>query len=666
MHITSLLSERFHDALVRCSFADQLQDPAKYASMIRLAGNPKFGDYQANCAMPIGKILTDVNPRQVAEEVIAHLRIDDLCEAPEVAGPGFINLKLTDAFLRAQLMEMIDDSRCLVGTTADPKTIIIDYSSPNVAKPMHVGHIRTTVIGNCLAKVLRFLGHHVITDNHLGDWGTQFGIIIYGYKHFGDPKIVAKDPVPELAKLYRIVHQLMGYQKAVQSVPGLQSEIDDLTDKLATAHSAAEHAEDKKDVKQKRKAADAIAKKLKSAKESLQGANNSIAATEADPVVKQYALEHPEIGKAVLQETFKLHSGDQENNRLWHEFLPHCKDEINRVYRRLKVDFDHTLGESFYHPMLPGVVDELKQRGLATESDGAVCVFLDQFDAPMIIQKSDGAYLYATTDLATLKYRQDTFSPDEVLYVVDARQAEHFDKLFAVADKTKVIDAKLVHVSFGTVLGDDGKPMKTRSGTLIGLESLLDDAVNAAAEVVCDPERLAKFDPPMDDAEAKSVSEKVGIGAIKYADLSHDRTSDYKFNLAKMVALSGNTSAYAQYSYARTAGILRRMDLTESAVVDRVRETGLTLSHPAERDLALILLRFEESLQSVYDEYGPNHLVDYVYTAAESFARFNQQCHVMNAETEEIQTTRLALVVMTGRVIKTALGLLGIEVVQRM
>ncbi len=633
--------------------------------MIRPAGNPKFGDYQANCAMPIGKLVADSNPRQVAAELIEQLQLDDICETPEIAGPGFINLKLKDSFLQDRLAEMLADDRCGVTPVASPKKILIDYSSPNVAKPMHVGHIRTTVIGNCLAKTLQFLGHEVITDNHLGDWGTQFGSIIYGYNHCGDPEVVRQDPVPELAKLYRIVHQLMGYHKAIKNVPKYEAEIARLEDLHAAAQQEAEGSEGK-EAKKKRKAAESLAKKVASARAKLESARATIAATDADPVMKQRAEAHADIGKAVLDETSKLHADDPENIALWEQFLPHCKDEINRIYSRLNVTFDHTLGESFYHPMLGEIVDDLKQRGLASESDGAICVFLDQFDAPMIIQKSDGAYLYATTDLATLRYRQETFNPDEVLYVVDARQSEHFEKLFAVAEATKLIDAKLVHVSFGTVLGEDGRPMKTRSGTLIGLESLLDDAVEAAYQVVCNPDRLVKLDPPMDDQEKRLVSERVGIGAIKYADLSHDRTSDYKFNLSKMVALSGNTSTYAQYSFARTTSILRRNEVTEADVVERIQAAGITFTHAAERALGLQLLQFQEALQNVYEDYRPNHLVDYVYSTAEAFSKFNDQCHVLNAETDAIQNTRLALVVLTGRVIKQALELLGIEVVERM
>jgi arginyl-tRNA synthetase len=665
MHIPKLLTQRFADALAGCDFADAVDDLSQYASMIRAAGNPKFGDYQANFAMPIGKIVPDVNPRQVAEMVIEKVELDDLCEPPEVAGPGFINLRMTDEFLQSRLADMLQDPRCLVQKASPPKRILIDYSSPNVAKPMHVGHIRTTVIGNCLAKTLAFLGHDVITDNHLGDWGTQFGIVIYGYKHFGDPETLKNNPVAELAKLYRIVHQLMGYQSAVDNLPKLKEQLKTQTSELETARQEAAAAEGK-DAKKKRKAADSLSRKLDATKAAIKSAEKTIEATESDREMHARAVAHEDLATKVLEETSKLHAGDAENVKLWEQFLPYCKDEINRIYSRLNVTFDHTLGESFYHPMLAEVVDDLTNRGLAKESDGAICIFLDQFDSPMIIRKRDGAFLYATTDLATLRYREKTFAPDEILYVVDARQSEHFEKLFAVSKLTQLTNAKLVHVSFGTVLGEDGKPMKTRSGSLIGLESLLDDAVNAAYEVVCDPDRLVKLEPPMDETEKRTVSESVGIGAIKYADLSHDRTSDYRFNLAKMVALSGNTSTYAQYSYARTVSILKRVGVEPPDVQRRAQEQGIALTHPAERALALQLLRFEEALDNVYSDYAPNHLVDYVYATAETFSKFNDQCHVLKADSETIQTSRLVLVLLTGRVIRQALELLGIDVVERM
>ena len=659
MHLPNLLQQRFREALV--SLTDRTD---VYAAMIRPTADPKHGDYQCNCAMPLSKEVGK-NPREVAAEIVNLLSVEDLCETPQIAGPGFINLKLKDAFISDQVLRFLGDERCGVEQIKREKSIVIDFSSPNVAKPMHVGHIRSTVIGDALARSLRFLCYQVETDNHLGDWGTQFGIIIYGYKHFGDPDVVKSSPVQELAKLYRIVNQLIEYRKAKKSLSKLEQS-------LAEADAAAQRAKDalgtaeQSQQKAAKKSVASADRRLQSARAAVVGALQKVDAVESDPVWAERAQAHPDIDQAVLEETAKLHRGDKENLSLWEEFLPHCKDEINRVYDRLDVEFDHTLGESFYHHQLQGVVEKLREAGLAQDSDGAVCVFLEEFDAPMIVQKQDGAYLYATTDLATLQYRLAEFDPSEILYVVDTRQSEHFDKLFAVADQFGLEDVKLVHVNFGTVLGEDGKPMKTRSGSLIGLESLLDGAVDRAKQVVCDPNRLASFDPPMDQSEQEMIAEVIGIGAIKFADLSHHRTSDYRFNLEKMVALEGNTSAYVQYSYARTQKILENAQKAEADVSQMVADSGIIFSHPAERQLALMLMKLEESLNALHKDYAPNQLVDYLLETARTYSKFNENCHVLRAETPQIQATRLALVCLTGRVLQLGLRLLGIGVVPRM
>jgi len=513
--------------------------------------------------------------------------------------------------------------------------------------------------------IFRFLGFRVITDNHLGDWGTQFGIIIYGYKHFGDPEVVLTDPVAELTKLYRLVNQLVDYRKSLKSLDALGDTIAQSAESLAEAQERVEAAESKEQKKAKKSVA-AAERRLASAKANLESAEQKIKAVDSDPVICEHAKAHPNIDAAVLEETAKLHSGDAENIALWEKFLPHCEDEIDRIYKRLDICFDHTLGESFYHSMLGDVVAKLEQQGLARESDGAICLFLPEFDSPMIVRKQDGAYLYATTDLATLQYRLAEFDPGEILYVVDTRQSEHFDKLFAVADHLGLEQVKLTHVNFGTVLGEDGRPMKTRSGTLIGLEGLLDDAVDRARKVVCDPDRLANFEPPMDLSEQEMVAEAVGIGAIKFADLSHHRTSDYRFSLDKMVALDGNTSAYVQYSYARTQKILEKAEKCESDIIEMVATHGMQLTHRAERDLALMLIKFEEALHAVHKDYAPNHLVDYLLETAKAYSKFNDKCHVLRAESEAIQSARLTLVSLTGRVLQTGLGLLGVNVVSRM
>ncbi|MGB7325128.1 MAG: arginine--tRNA ligase [Rubripirellula sp.] len=659
MHIPQLLQERFVAAI-----KDLTDDPDTFASMIRATTDPKHGDYQCNAAMPLCKKVGQ-DSRTLAQTLVERLEVLDFCEAPEVAGPGFINLKLRDTFLAEQLQKMLGDARCGVTEVTSGDNIVIDFSSPNVAKPMHVGHIRSTVIGDALARTLKFLGYNTITDNHLGDWGTQFGIIIYGYKHFGDPAVVESNPVPELSKLYRHVNQLIEYRKALTAVPKTQAAISDAEAELVAAKSAQASA-DAKAQKSAKKLVGAVERRLAGLNDDLSSLNEKITGVTSDPALLADAEKHSTVDVAVLEETAKLHRGDKENLALWEKFLPHCKDEINRIYDRLDVQFDHTLGESFYHPMLGPVVEQLEAKGLASKSDGAVCVFLDGFDAPMIVQKQDGAYLYATTDLATLQYRLDKFHPSEIVYVVDTRQSEHFVKLFAVADRLGMSDIKLVHVNFGTVLGEDGKPMKTRSGSLTGLESLLDGAVERARQVVCNPDRLQNFDPPMDEAEQESIAEIVGIGAIKFADLGHHRTSDYRFNLNKMVALEGNTSTYVQYSYARTQKILERAEKAESDVLDLVNQHGIEFTHSAERSLALMLIKFEEAIVAVHKDYAPNMLVEYLLETSKVYSKFNEQCHVLRAESETIQATRLMLVTLCGRVLSKGLNLLGVNVVPRM
>ncbi len=394
MTLLANLQARFRQALA--ALTDR---PEPWLEMIRRAQDARFGDYQANFAMGLGKQLHK-KPRDLAAEVVARLDVADLCQPPEVAGPGFINLRLKDQWLVGQLTAAVHDPRLGVEPAAQPRTYVIDYSAPNVAKPMHVGHIRSTVIGDALCRTLRFLGHRVISDNHIGDWGTQFGMIIYGYKHFLDLDAYRQQPVQELARLYRLVRQLVE--------------------------------------------------------------------------------EHPQIASATQAETAKLHAGDAENHRLWQEFMPYCLEDIQRIYRRLDVHFDHALGESYYHAMLPGVVEELRRRSIARESQGAVCVFLEGQAAPMIVQKQDGAYLYATTDLATIRYRMEQWRPDAILYVVDHRQGLHFQQLFATARLLGYDQVELEHVTFGTVLGKDGRPFKTRAGDTVGLEGLLDEAIERA------------------------------------------------------------------------------------------------------------------------------------------------------------------------------------------
>jgi arginyl-tRNA synthetase len=657
MNTLTELRRRFRvalDALV--------DDPGDLLDLIRPAQDARFGDYQANCAMPLGKRMGQ-SPRDVAAAIVERLDIQDICHPPEIAGPGFINLRLKDEWLAAELARRVPDERLGVPPLERARTYVIDYSSPNVAKAMHVGHIRSTVIGDALARTLRFLGHRVITDNHLGDWGTQFGMIIYGYKHFRDEAAYQREPVTELGRLYKLVNQLVGYCEARQAKADLQRQVAER--EAALAGQRAGLANDDKNVRKKaEKAVRKLESQLQEARDELVSAQRKIEAVEASPVLSQLAAQHPGIAEAALQETAKLHAGDRENLALWHEFLPRCRLDIQRIYDRLDIRFDCEYGESFYHDQLAGVVQEFRQRGLAQDSDGAVCVFLAGFDAPMIIQKRDGAFLYATTDLATIEYRMKTWNPDAILYVVDHRQSEHFDKLFTAARLWGCERVELQHISFGTVMGEDGKPYKTRSGDTVGLEGLLDEAVSKAYGVVCANDDGKPGGPELSDDERRHLSRVVGHAAIKYADLAQNRTSDYVFSFDKMVALEGNTATYMQYSYARTQSIFAKGQVDLDAV--RHAAEQLALPHAAERTLGVKLLQFAESLQDAVADYRPSQLTSYLFDLAKSFSDFYHQCPVLTAEAETLRTSRLLLCDLTGRTIRQGLDLLGIRVVDKM
>lgn len=652
MQILSLLRSRFLSAL-----SGWVDDPERFAGHIALARDPQHGDYQANIAMPLAKI-QGKPPREIAAELVQRVDVSDICHAPEIAGPGFINLRLRDEFLSSQLKHAATDERLGVQTSDSPRRYVVDFSAPNVAKPMHVGHVRSTVIGDAIARVLRFLGHDVVTDNHLGDWGTQFGMIIYGYKHFADAAAYEQSPVAELSRIYRVVQGIIGYQAAIAKIEQANQEVKVADQRLADAEQLPS------DDPKRKKAVKAAMRAQRSTADNVDALQAKIDAVKADAGLLALAEKHTDLQQKSQLETVKLHEGEEENLGLWKKFLPISIKEIEAVYSRLGIQFDHTLGESFYHPMLATTVEKLSSKGLATESDGATCIFLDEFDAPMIIRKSDGAFLYATTDLATIDYRMEHFTPDAILYVVDHRQGEHFDKLFAVARKNGLENVELTHVSFGTVLGPDGKPFKTRSGAVIGLELLLDEAVQRAHNVVCSPERLEKSGLNMSDEEKLDVANKVGLGAIKYADLAHNRTSDYEFNTEKMVQLEGNTAAYIQYMYARTQSIVAKSEVDVSA--ETIGGFTFSVEHSAERALVLLLLQFEDALLQSMEEYYPNIVTAYLFSVAKQFASFFDQCPVLKAETEEQRHSRLAICYATACVLRKGLELLGINVVRRM
>jgi arginyl-tRNA synthetase len=583
-------------------------DPAKvpdYLGMVKPSGDPKNGDYQANFAMPLAKVLGK-KPPEVAAEIVAKLTKREMIESATVAGPGFINLKLSDAWIAKQVQLIAVDERLGVSKAAQPKTFVIDLSGPNVAKPLHVGHLRSTIIGDALVRILRFLGHTVIGDNHLGDWGTQFGILIYGYKHHLDKAAFERDPVRELARLYVHVRNLA-------KVVGDEDE----------------------------------------------GGGD--------------------VMEACRQETAKLHAGDPENVGLWKLFMPACLEMLRPIYERLDVKIDHALGESFYNPMLAGVVDDLLKKGIAVESNGAVVVpnakgvvpkedEMAKEEPPALIRKRDGAFTYTTTDLATIKYRVETWKPDVMLYVVDARQALHFKTLFANARRWGYSNVEFHHIAFGSILGKDKKPYRTRDGGTVELSALLDEAAEIGLKGYEQSLALRKEHghdvPDLTDETKRQIAEAVGYGAVKYADLSGNRTSDYIFDYDKMLATEGNTATYMQYAYARCRSIFREGEANDAA--SRSTPTTVLITQPAERSLALQLLKFEEVLSNAAAEYLPHYITQYLWDVAKAFSGFYEACPVLKAPSMDLKQSRLLLVDLTGRVIHTALGLLGIRTVERM
>jgi len=548
-------------------------DESAGAAMIRPCADSKFGDYQANGIMAVAKRLGQ-NPRALADKVIAQLRVAEVSEPPTVAGAGFINFRLRPSFVANQIAAAVADDRLGVPTVAKPKTVVIDFSSPNVAKPMHVGHVRSTIIGDCLARVMRFLGHHVITDNHLGDWGTQFGMLIVGWKRFRNDGALRQDAIGELERLYK------------------------------------------------------------------------------------YVNEREELREDAKAELVKLQQGDAENRAIWQKIIDLSMQEFGKTYQRLGVTFDHTFGESFYNAMLKEVVEELKRSGLARESEGAMCIFFDddpelKKTAPLLVQKADGAFLYGTTDMATLKYRIDQWHPDAIIYVTDARQQLHFKQVFAAARKWLKPVPDLRHIYFGTILGENGKPLQTREGTPVKLASLLDEAEERALAVV-----TAK-NPELPEQTRKQIARAVGIGAVKYTDLSQNRTTDYVFSWSKMLAMNGNTAPYMQYAYVRVQSIFRR------AGAAKADTTQVLLEHAAELDLAKHILRFPETLQAVADDDKPNWLTSYLYDLSNKFSAFYENCPVLQSE-EPTRSSRLLLCRLTADVIKRGLNLLGIDVIEQM
>ncbi|MSQ94444.1 MAG: arginine--tRNA ligase [Gemmataceae bacterium] len=579
MNLLHLIQAKFRTALTGL-----VPDPEPYVAMIKAAQDAKHGDYQANCAMALAKALGK-KPREIAEDLVNRLQLCDLLEKPEIAGPGFINLRLQSSWLAKTVQSIANDDRLGVEKAQAVKTYVIDYSSPNVAKPLHVGHLRSTIIGDALTRLLRFLGHTVVTDNHLGDWGTQFGILLYGYKNLRNADAYKKDPVRELTRIYLEVRRLIGVEDEDEAV-------------------------------------------------------------------------NP-IAEACRAETAKLHKGDPENVAIWQDFMPPCLEEIHAIYRKLGVPpFDHEHGESFYNPLLPGVVDSLLEKKVAEPGDGGAIIIRFSENNVALVRKRDGAFTYTTSDLATIQYRLKHFKPQAMLYVVDFRQSQHFANLFEAARRWGVSNVELTHISFGSVLGPDKRPIKTREGGAVELGSLIDEAIQQGRQVV------DANSPELPDAERAEVAEAIGIGAVKYADLCQNRTSDYIFSFDKMMAMEGNTGTYMQYAYVRNRGIFRKAAIDPLTL--RKNPPAVALDTPYERALALQLLKLEESLLSAVADYQPSAVTAYLWDLAKTYSGFFQNCPVIKAESDAVKQSRLLLCDLTARVLQQCLELLGIKTVERM
>lgn len=578
-------------------------DYAEVDPILVTASNPKFGDYQSNIALSLTKQLGQP-PRAIAEKIVAHLDVNDTCETPSIAGPGFINLTLKPAYLEAQLSSMQTDPRLGIAAAKEPKRAIVDFSSPNIAKEMHVGHLRSTIIGDCIARVLECRGHDVLRINHVGDWGTQFGMLI-AYLQEAHPEALTTADALDLGDLVTFYRQ-----------------------------------------------------------------------------AKQRFDEDAAFQEKARLEVVKLQAGVEDTRQAWQLLCDQSRREFQVIYNLLDVHLVER-GESFYNPLLPAVVEDLDKQGLLVEDRGAKCVFLEGFTnregepLPLIVQKSDGGYNYATTDLAALRYRIGQDRANRILYVTDTGQANHFAQVFQVARRAGWVpnDVELTHVPFGLVLGEDGKKFRTRSGDTVRLKDLLDEAIaRARADLEARLTEEGRSEP--EDFKAH-VAHVIGISAVKYADLSQNRTSNYVFNYDKMLALKGNTAPYMLYAYVRTQGISRegKIDINQAgSAVERQSNSDfeqlgaqakILLQQETELILAKHLLRLSEVISNVEQELLPNVLCEYLYQLSEKFNKFYENCPVLKSE-EPQRTSRLALCNLTARTLKLGLSLLGISVLERM
>ncbi|MCC7948348.1 arginine--tRNA ligase [Klebsiella quasipneumoniae] len=577
MNIQALLSEKASQALIAAGA------PADCEPQVRQSAKVQFGDYQANGVMAVAKKL-GMAPRQLAEQVLSHLDLNGIASKVEIAGPGFINIFLDPAFLADNVNRALQSERLGVATP-QVQTIVVDYSAPNVAKEMHVGHLRSTIIGDASVRTLEFLGHKVIRANHVGDWGTQFGMLI--------------------AYLEKQQQENAG-EMALADLEGFYRE------------------------------------------------------------AKKHYDEDEAFAERARSYVVKLQGGDEYFLQMWRKLVDITMSQNQITYDRLNVTLtrDDVMGESLYNPMLPGIVADLKAKGLAVESEGATVVFLDEYKnkegEPMgvIIQKKDGGYLYTTTDIACAKYRYETLHADRVLYYIDSRQHQHLMQAWTIVRKAGYVpdSVPLEHHMFGMMLGKDGKPFKTRAGGTVKLADLLDEALERARRLV------AEKNPEMSADELENLAKVVGIGAVKYADLSKNRTTDYVFDWDNMLAFEGNTAPYMQYAYTRVLSVFRKAGIDENALTD----APVVIAEDREAQLAARLLQFEETLSVVAREGTPHVMCAYLYDLAGLFSGFYEHCPILSAESEATRNSRLKLALLTSKTLKLGLDTLGIETVERM
>ncbi len=647
----------------------EVSGQADCAAIVKPATDPRFGDYQINGVMPLAKQLK-ANPRKLAEQLVAKLDINDICETPEIAGPGSINLRSKPELVAANLAHISKDASRLGIEKADkPKTIVVDFSGPNIAKQMHVGHLRSTIIGDAICRLLELQGHKVIRQNHIGDWGTQFGMVILGLWHI----CMAEEKHADQKPYYQTeLEELRANAKDKEKLGSICRRIAQRQEKDFDEDRDGEILFKRFLDKLKKRDVSEVWEKILLAYQYMNLLEATIAETGLmiKTVVngKEQSIPYGALSRHV---TTMLQKGDKQELDAWKFVRTITLEECNRVYKKLSVTLTDgdIRGESEYKDDLPNVVGELKKQGLAVESEGAVCVFPEGFKdkegkpLPVIVQKSDGAYLYATTDLAAIRYRVGELKADKIIYITDARQGLHFEMVFAVARKAGWVkpQTELVHVTFGSVLGEDGKPLKTRAGENGKLKELLDEAVERARKVV------EEKNPGLSEDEKKKIANAVGIGAVKYADYTNNRTSDYIFSFDKMLAMEGNTAPYMQYAYARIKSINRK---GKDRGIDANKElTGLkelNISEPSELDLAKHLIRYGEAVQSSSSDYRPNYLTAYLYDLAQKFSSFYNDCPVLDASPDK-RPTRLLLCDLTAKTIEHGLhNLLGIEVIEQM